>query len=77
MSCADIHDQALVRLSQTQFPRQTGIVDGVARRRAGAAVKAGNQDDLGTCLGHAGCNRADTGLADQLDIDGCLAVGTL
>ena len=72
-----VHDQALVCLSQTQFPRQTGVVDGVARCCAGAAVKAGNQDDLGTRLGHAGCNRADTGLADQLDIDGRLAVGTL
>ena len=72
-----VHDQALVRFGQTQFPRQTGVVDGVARCRAGAAVKAGNQDDLGTRLGHAGCNRADAGLTDQLDIDGRLAVGTL
>ena len=66
-----------MRLGQTQLPRQTGIVDGVARCCAGAAVKAGDQDDLGARLGHAGCNRADAGLTDQLDIDGRLAVGTL
>lgn len=44
---------------------------------ARAAVKAGNQDDLRTGLGNARGNRADTGLADELDIDGCLAVGAL
>ena len=50
-------------------------MDGVARRRARAAVKAGDQDDFGAGLGNTGGNRADTGLADQLDVDGRLAVG--
>ena len=59
----------LVCLGHAQLPGQACVVDGVAGRRAGAAVIAGDQDDLGAGLGHAGGNRADTGLADQLDVD--------
>ena len=65
----------LVGLGNAQLPRQTCVVDGVAGGCARAAVKAGNQDDLRTGLGNARGNRADTGLADELDVDGCLAVG--
>ena len=52
-------------------------MNGVAGRCAGAAVKAGNQDDLRACLGNACGDCADPGLADQLDIDSGLAVGAL
>ena len=70
-----VHDQALVCFGKAQLPRQAGIVDGVARCSAGAAVKAGNQNHFGTGLGNAGGNGANTGFADQLDVDGSLAVG--
>ena len=63
-------------LCQSQLPGKSGIVDGgIDGSRARAAVKAGDQDDFGAGLGNTGGNRADTGLADQLDVDGRLAVG--
>ena len=34
-----------------------------------------DQHHIGTTLGHAGCDRADTGLRHQLDTDSCSAVG--
>ena len=59
-----VHDQGLVGLGHAQLPGQACVVDGVAGRRAGAAVIAGDQDDLGAGLGNAGGDGADTGLAD-------------
>ena len=70
-----VHDQALVCFGKAQLPRQAGIVDGVARCSAGTAVKTGNQNHFGAGLGNAGGNGANTGFADQLDVDGSLAVG--
>ncbi len=72
-----VQDQALVGLGDAQLPGQTCVLDGVARGRAGAAVVAGDQDDLRAALGNAGGNGADTGLADELDVDVGVAVGAL
>ena len=68
-------DQRLVCFCQTQFPRQTCIVNGAARSRTGTAVITGNQDDSCTSLGNAGCNGADTGFRNQLHGDTSLFVG--
>ena len=43
----------------------------------GAAVVAGDDDVVGLGLGHAGRDRADAGLRDQLDADARLLVGVL
>ena len=47
------------------------------RRRAGAAVVAGDHHVVGLGLGHAGGDRADADLADQLDADAGARVGVL
>ena len=72
-----VQDQGLVGLGDAQLPRQTGVLDGGAGGRAGAAVVAGNEDDLCAALGNTGGNGADTGLADQLHVDVGVAVGVL
>ena len=56
-------DQRLMRLRQAQLPGQARVVDGGSRRRAGAAVVAGDQDHLRARLGHARGHGADAGLA--------------
>ncbi len=61
--------RALVGLGHAQLPGQARVVDGVAGRRAGAAVKAGDQHHLGAGLGNAGGDGADPRLADQLHAD--------
>lgn len=71
-----VQDQALVCFGNTKLPGQAGVVNRVVRRRAGSAIKPGNQNHLGACFGHAGRNGADARLAYQFDIDGRLAVGT-
>ncbi len=62
-------------LRQAQLPGQARVRDGVAGRRAGAAVVAGDQHHLGARLGNAGGDGANAGLADQLDADASLAIG--
>ena len=64
-------------LGQAQLPGQAGVVDGRAGRRAGAAVVAGDQDDLRAGLGHATGDGAYAGLRHQLDRDARGAVGVL
>ena len=63
-----VEQQRLLRLGQAQLPRRAGVLERVQRRRAGAAVVAGDQDDVGLELGHAGRDGADADLADQLDV---------
>ena len=62
-------------LGDAQLPRQTCVLDGGAGCSTGAAVIAGHQNDLCAALGNTGGNSANTGLADQLDIDVSIAVG--
>ena len=61
-----VHRQNLMRFGQAHFPRQAGILDRGRRRRAGATIVAGDQDDVGLRLGHAGSNRAHARRRDQL-----------
>ncbi|KAG1227351.1 hypothetical protein G6F68_019606 [Rhizopus microsporus] len=61
-----VGQQRLVRFGHAQFPRHAGIADRADRRGTGAAVMAGNGDQVRTGLDHAGGNRADAGMADQL-----------
>ena len=60
-----------------QFPRKTGVVDGISGRRPCSAVIGRDQDHLGTGLCHTGCNRTHTGLRYQLNRDPGFGVGIL
>ena len=58
--------QRLVRLGQPQLPGGAGVADRGERAGRSAAVVAGDGDQVGVGLGHAGRHRADTGLGHQL-----------
>ena len=62
-------NQALMCLRDAEFPRQARVMHGAVRRRAGASVVAGDQNDLRSRLGHAARDRADTVLRDKLHGD--------
>ena len=73
----DLHDDAvaqplqqqhLLRLGEPELPRHAGVLDAGQRRGAGAAVVAGDQDDVGVRLGDAGRDRADAGDGHELDV---------
>ena len=73
----DLHDDAvaqavehegLLGLGEAELPRGTGVLERVERARAGAAVVAGDQHDVGVRLGDAGRDRADPDLGDELDV---------
>ena len=61
-----IQAQRLVRLGETELPGGAGVLDGRQRTGAGAAVIAGDRDEVGVGLGDACGNRADARLGDQL-----------
>ena len=74
----DLHDDAiaqvvehehLLRLGQAELPRHAGVLEARQRRRAGAAVVAGDEHDVGMRLRHAGRDRADADLRDQLHVN--------
>ena len=70
-------NQCLMGFGQTQFPRQTGIVDRTAGSCTGTAVITGDQDDTCASLGNTGSDCSDTGLRYQLYRDSGLLVGIL
>ena len=61
-----LHAQRLVRLGEPELPGRAGVLDGGQRTRAGAAVVAGDGDEIGVGLGDPGRHRADARLGDQL-----------
>ena len=72
-----VEHQRLLRLGQAQLPRRAGVLDARQRRRAGAAVVAGDEHDVGMRLGDARGDGADADLGDQLDADAGVVVGVL
>ena len=64
-----VHHQRLVRLGDAELPRQARVLDARERRRAGAAVVAGDQHVIGVRLRHARGDRADADLGHQLHAD--------
>ena len=58
--------QRLVRLRQPELPGRARVLDRGQGARAGAAVVAGDGDEVGVRLGDAGGHRADAGLGHQL-----------
>ena len=63
-----VDQQRLLGLGQAELPRRAGVLERGQRRRAGAAVVAGDEHDVGVRLAHAGRDRADADLGDQLDV---------
>src|SRR5690606_34681514 len=54
---------------ESQLPGGAGVLEGVQRARAGAAVVPGDENDVGVRLGDAGRDRAHPGAGDELDVD--------
>ena len=63
-----VEHQRLLRLGQADLPRHAGVLERGQRRRAGAAVVAGDEHDVGVGLRDAGGDRPHAGLGDQLDV---------
>ena len=70
-----VQHERLVRLGQAEFPRAARVLDGRERRRAGAAVVAGNQNHVRVRLRDAGGDGADADFGDELHADARVAVG--
>jgi hypothetical protein len=64
-----VEHEHLLGFGEAELPRQTGVFDGRDRRGAGAALVAGDEDDVGVGLGHPGGDGADAGFGDELDAD--------
>ena len=64
-----VQKQRLLRLGKAKLQGKSRMVDGVARRRSRAAVRAGDQDLVRTALRDASRDRANSGLAHELDGD--------
>ena len=64
-----VQHQRLLRLGEAELPRRAGVLDRAPRRRAGAAVVAGDHDVVGLRLRDTGGDRADADFRDELDAD--------
>ena len=82
----DLHDdpvaqpvehERLLGLGEAELPRAAGVLEARQRARAGAAVVARDEHDVGVRLAHARRDRADADLGDELDVDAGLRVGVL
>ena len=69
-----ILQEGLMCFRNAELPRKAGIVNGRNRSCSRSSVIAGNQNDLGTCLCHAACNRADSCFRNQLHGNSCVTV---
>src|SRR5258708_523836 len=56
-----------MRFAQPNFPRETGVLDGGQRRRAGTAVVPADGDDVRARLGYARGNDADARAGNEFD----------
>ena len=72
-----VQDEDLVRLGEAQLPRDSGVLDAREGRGARSAVVAADEDDVRVRLGHAGRDRPDPGLGDELHADPGLRVRVL
>ena len=72
-----VEQQRLLGLGEAELPGTAGVLERGQRRRAGAAVVAGDQHDVRVRLGDAGRDRADADLGDQLHVHAGLRVGVL
>ena len=63
-----VEQQRLLRLGEAELPRRAGVLQRRERRRARAAVVAGDQHHVGLRLADAGGDRADADLGDELHV---------
>ena len=63
-----VEQQRLLGLGEAELPRRAGVLERGQRRRAGAAVVAGDEHDVGVRLAHARRDGADADLGDELDV---------
>ena len=61
-----VEAQRLMCLGEAELPGRARVLDRGERACAGAAVVAGDGDEVRVSLGHSGRHRADTGLGHQL-----------
>ncbi len=72
-----VEQQGLLGLGEAELPGAARVLERGERRGAGAAVVAGDEDDVRVGLGDAGGDGADADLGDQLDVDAGRRVGVL
>ena len=72
-----VEQQRLLGLGEAELPRAAGVLERRERRRARAAVVTGDEHDVGLGLRHAGRDRADADLGDELDVHARRRVGVL
>ena len=68
-----VEHEHLLRLGEPELPRQPRVLEARQRRRAGAAVMARDQHDVGMRLGDARGHRAHAALGHELHVDPRLA----
>ena len=72
-----VEHQRLLRLGETELPRRARVLDRRYRRRAGAAVVAGDRHVVGLRLRDARGDRADADFGHELDRDRRLRIRVL
>ena len=72
-----IHDERLMRLSQTELPGEASALDAAPLRRTGATIVARDKNVVGLGLGDAGSNDPHADFRHKLDRDARTAVGSL
>ena len=72
-----VDDERFVGFLDAEFPGSAGVLDGGEGGSAGAAVRAGDVDDVGVGLGDAGGDGADALAGDEFDADAGVGVGDL
>jgi len=72
-----VQHEGLLGLGEAQLPRRTGVLERRQRAGAGAAVVAGDEDDVGVRLGDARRHGPHAHLRDELDVDARRRVGVL
>ncbi len=72
-----VEQEDLLRFGEAEFPGKAGVLDGAERRCAGAAVVAGDEDDVGVRLGDAGGDGAYADFRDELDGDARFGIDVL
>ena len=72
-----VEHQHLLRLRQTELPRDAAVLDAGQRGGAGATVVSRDQHHIGVRLRHARGDRADASRRDQLHVNARIRIGIL
>ena len=72
-----VQQQRLLGFGQSQFPRNSGVLDGTQGRCSGATAVATDQDNIGMGFRHARCNCPDSDFCYQLHCNAGLRIHIL